>query len=129
MQKRSLLSVTVLAAGLLAASLAQALSVQPYDAAAVAKAQAAGQPLALQFHASWCPTCRAQAKTLEALKAEPHLDLTVWVVDYDKETELKKQLKVRSQSTFIVYRGAKETARQIGSSAPDDIRATLRSAF
>ncbi|RQO59938.1 thioredoxin [Paucibacter sp. KBW04] len=129
MKTKPLLNALIFAAGLLACALSQALTILPYEAAAVAKAQAAGEPLALHFHASWCPTCRAQSKTLEALKAEPNLDLTVWVVDFDKEVELKKQLKVRSQSTLIVYRGSKETSRQIGSSAPDDMRATLRSAF
>lgn len=74
-----------------------------------------------------CPTCRAQDTSLEALKADPALKLTVLSVDYDRETERKKQLKVRSQSTFIVYRGKVEKARQIGETSPEAIRKTLSS--
>ena len=35
----------------------------------------AGQPVALHFRADWCPTCRAQDKALQSLKAEKGLDL------------------------------------------------------
>lgn len=126
---KPMLRSLVFTAGLLAASLVQALTLLPYDAAAVAKAQAAGEPLALHFHAGWCPVCRAQDKSLEALKAEPGLDIKVFKVDYDQETELKKQLKVRQQSTFIVYRGREEKARMSGITATDDISLTLRAAL
>lgn len=124
-----LLPTLVLAAGLLAASFAQALTLAPYSPEALAKAQAAGQAVALHFHASWCPTCRAQDKALETLKAEPGLDLTVLKVDYDKEAALKKALKVRQQSTFIVYRGVVEKARMSGITAAEDISLTLRAAL
>lgn len=118
-----------LCAVLLASSWAQALTVTPYSAAAFAKLQAAGEPVALHFHADWCPTCRAQDKSVEALKADPALTLTVLSVDYDKESELKKQLNVRSQSTFIVYRGKVEKTRNIGETSVEGIRKTLRASL
>ena len=124
-----LLHTLMVGAGLLAASLAQALTIAPYSAEALAKAQVAGQPVALHFHADWCPTCRAQDKALQLLKAEPGLDLTVLTVDYDKEVALKQQLKVRTQSTFIVYRGSVERSRQIGVTDTDQLRISLRTAL
>lgn len=114
---------------LLLSSGVYALTLAPYSAATLAKMQAAGEPVALHFHASWCPTCRAQDKALEVLKADPALNITVLKVDYDNETALKKQLKVFSQSTFIVYRGSEEKNRQIGGTSPESIRAALRSAL
>lgn len=114
---------------LLASTWSYALTVAPYNSENLAKLQQAGEPVALHFHADWCPTCRAQAKSLETLKTDPTLKLTVLTVDYDKETVLKKQLNVRSQSTFIVYRGAAEKARQIGETSPEAIRKTLSSAL
>jgi thiol-disulfide isomerase/thioredoxin len=108
---------------------AQALTIAPYGAEAFAKAQGAGEAVALHFHASWCPTCRAQAQVLEMLKDEPDLDITVLVADYDKEGQLKKAHKVRTQSVLISFRGKAEKARQTGGTSPEDIRAILRAAL
>lgn len=116
-------------AALLATTWAQALTVAPYSPAAFAKLQAAGYPVALHFHADWCPTCRAQDKALEVLKADPALLVTVLSVDYDKETALKKQLHIHGQSTFIVYRGKTEKGRQIGETTPEAIRTALQLAL
>ncbi len=112
-----------------AASMAQALTLAPYSAAALADAQKAGAPVALHFHASWCSTCKAQDKAFSELQADPSLKLTVLKVDFDKEAELKQQLKVRSQSTLIVYRGATERARLAGETQPDKLKAALQSAL
>lgn len=109
--------------------LVQALDTQPYSAQALAAAQQAGQPVALHFHADWCPTCRQQTTVLNQLKADPALKLTVLVVNYDDEKALRKSLQVRTQSTFIVYRGAAEKARIAGETAPDKIRAALQAAL
>ena len=114
---------------LLAASWAQALTVAPYSAQALNTLQAAGEPVALHFHADWCPTCRAQDKALEVLKADTALNIAVLTVDYDKESALKKQLKVMGQSTFIVFKGKVEKKRQMGETSPDGIRMALRAAL
>ncbi|HRH74183.1 MAG TPA: thioredoxin family protein [Zoogloea sp.] len=125
-------TLTRLLAGLalgLAASAASALDIQPYSAQALAAAQKAGKPVALHFHADWCPTCRAQEKVFNRLKPDTSLDLSLLVVDYDKERALKQSLKVRTQSTLIVYRGEKETARLAGDTDETSLRAALKSAL
>ena len=114
---------------LCSAALAHALDVKPYTAAALADAQKADQPVALHFHADWCPTCRAQDKALKELRAEKGLDITVLVVNYDTEKDLKRRFKVRSQSTIIVLRGDQEWARLLGDTSPAAIRAALQSAL
>ncbi len=111
------------------ANFAQALESKPYSAVALAEAKQAGKPVALHFHADWCPTCRAQEKAFKTMSAEPGLDVTVLVVNYDTETELKRALKVRSQSTLIVYKGATETARLAGDTDADALRKALKSAL
>jgi thiol:disulfide interchange protein len=118
---------------LLAAGLARALDIAPYSAPALQQAQAAGTPVALHFHADWCPTCKAQADAFRALSADPQLKpVTLLIADYDKERkerDLKKTLGVRSQSVLIVFKGAKETARSGGETKPEKLKAALATAL
>ncbi len=105
---------------------AQALTIDDYSPAAIKKAETAGQSYALVFHADWCPTCKAQAKVFDRLKPDPALkNVTIYNVDYDGEIELKKALKVRGQSTVIVYKGSKETARSAGDTSLDGLKQIL----
>lgn len=85
--------------------------------------------MAVHFHADWCPTCKQQEKALTQLKAEPGLDVTVLVADYDKEKDLRKAMKVRTQSTLVVFKGSEEKARLAGDTAADKIRTALKAAL
>jgi thioredoxin 1 len=124
------LTRAIVAAVLVAsAALAHALDVKPYSAAALAAAQQANQPVALHFHADWCPTCRTQDKVLQSLKAEPGLSLTVLRADFDTEKDLKRSLGVRAQSTLVVFKGRQEVARLIGDTSAEGIRGALKAAF
>lgn len=114
---------------LLVSSLSQALTVVPYTPAALAAAQKAGEPVVLHFHASWCPTCRAQDKAFDALKADPSLKLTLMEVDYDQEKALEKQLHVTAQSTLIVLHGPAERSRSTGETDPARLKSTLQGAL
>lgn len=124
--RRFFLSLSLMLLGMASA---QALDIQPYSAAALSAAQQAGKPVALHFHADWCPTCRAQAKVFDSFGPDASLGLTLLVADYDQERELKQKLGVRAQSTLIVYRGSKETARLAGDTKADKLRAALQSAL
>ncbi len=108
---------------------AHALEIKPYSPAALAEAQKADKPVALHFHADWCPTCRAQDKVLETLKAEPGLDVTVLTVNYDNERDLKKQFNIRGQSSLVVLHGQKETARSVGDTTAAGLRGALKTAL
>ena len=113
----------------LASSLSHALTVAPYTPAALAAAQKAGEPLVLHFHAPWCPTCRAQDKAFDALKADPSLKVTLMEVDYDTQKALEKQLRVTAQSTLVVFHGATERGRSTGETDPAKLKSTLQSAI
>ena len=108
---------------------AQALDIAPYSSAKLAEAKLAGKATALHFHANWCPTCRAQQKVINELRADKSLPVTIFVVDYDSEEALREKLKVRTQSTLIVYKGKDEKARIAGEIAPAKIRAALQAAL
>ncbi|OIN93640.1 MAG: thiol reductase thioredoxin [Comamonadaceae bacterium CG1_02_60_18] len=126
MHLKHLFLTTLLAVSAMAA---QALDIQPYSATALSQAQKANQPVALHFHADWCPTCRAQSQVLQGLKSEAGLDITVLVVNYDTEKDLKRRFNVRAQSTLVVLRGDKETYRVVGDTSPGGIRGALKSAL
>lgn len=114
---------------LLTVASAHALEITPYTPAALAQAQQSSKSYALHFHADWCPVCRAQSKVLEELKADPKLNVTVFVVNYDTEKSLRKQFGVHTQSTIIAFKGRHETGRLAGESQADKIRAVLMSAL
>ncbi len=66
------------------------------------------------FHASWCPSCRATEKAIDA-EGVP-AGLTVVKVDYDSETDLRKTYGVTQQHTFVqVDDAGKELAKWSGS--------------
>ena len=112
-----------------AATLAQALEVKPFSAEALAAAQTAGQPVAVHVHADWCGTCKQQEKAIAQLQAEKGLDVLLLVADYDKEKALRKTLRVRSQSTMVVFRGKDERARLAGDTSAEKFRTALRAAL
>jgi thioredoxin 1 len=113
----------------LASASVHALEIRPYTPAALAQAQQSDSAYALHFHADWCPVCRAQSIVLNRLKADPKLNVTVFVVDYDTEKALRRPYGVHTQSTLIAFRGRKETDRLAGVTDPDAIRAVLESAL
>jgi len=127
---RRLLNTAFVVSLLGLAPLAQALELRPFDTAALSALQGAGKPVAVHFHAEWCPTCVNQKRSLEQLKADAQLkDMTVLVADFDNEKDLRRQLKVRSQSVLVVFRGKDEVARSAGETKPEQLRQALAKAL
>ena len=60
-----------------------------YDPKIVKEALASGQKVALFFHATWCPTCRAMEKGITSSLIPS--DILIVKVDYDNSDELRKQ--------------------------------------
>ena len=101
-----------------------------YTKAAFDRANAAGQPVIVDFQASWCPTCKAQKPIVDALLAEPkRKGVTLFAADYDTEAALKKELRVAQQSTFVVYKGGKEVGRSTGQTNRAEIAALFDKAL
>lgn len=116
-------------AALALSATASALDVKPYTEANFAKAQAEGKATAVHFHADWCPTCKRQAASIETLKSDKALDVTIFVANYDSESPLKKKLGVNAQSTFVVYKGTTEKGRMAGGTSPEAIKLVLQKAL
>ena len=108
----SLVSTNALAAG------------KDYTEADFNKTLESGAAVVLDFHASWCPICRAQAKAFETLLKEEKLSgITVYKVDFDNSEDLKKKYGVMKQSTLILFKDKKEIDRNMGVTDIDELRA------
>ena len=126
---KTLISAASTLALMLLAGLASAAEV-PFDQAQFDSAKAAGQPVAVVFHANWCPTCRAQAPLLKDLAQRPEFaPVTLYIANYDTEKGLKKYLGVTKQSTIVVFKAGKEAARSTGDTHEDSLANLLRRAL
>jgi thioredoxin 1 len=102
----------------------------PYNQAQFDAMRTAGKPIAVVFHADWCPTCRAQAPVLKQLTQSQDLKgITLFVANFDTETALKRSLGITKQSTIVVFKDGKETARSTGDTQPDTLSELLRRAI
>ena len=118
------------AAALCVAALASFAAEQPYSKPALDAALAKGEPVVVDFSASWCPTCKAQKPIVQGLlKDEKRKPLTLFVADFDKEDALKKQLGVTMQSTFVVFKAGKEVGRSTGQTDKAEIAALFDKAL
>ncbi len=116
-------AVTVALAGLHAA---WAIETATYSDAAFKAAQAAGQPILIEIHAGWCPTCKAQKPIIDKLAADPKFkDLKIFRVDFDDMKPVVKAFGAQRQSTLIAFKGPTETARSVGDTKEASIAALL----
>lgn len=65
-----------------------------------AQALATKGPTVLFFAAAWCPTCQADLRQIEGETSRLG-DITVVVVDYDRERDVKVKYGVTYQHTYV----------------------------
>lgn len=116
--------------GLLFTAPLMAQPIQPFTTAALKAAQAKGTPVLVDAYASWCPTCRKQAPTIDAMANDPAFSkLLILRLDYDNQSDEKRALGITTQSTLIVFDGNKEAGRSVGVTDPAQIKALAQSAL
>lgn len=123
--RRSFLAATAaVAAGSVASSFAAEHA--DYTPAAFDAALKSGKPILVWVHASWCPTCKAQAPILARIESEPRYgDLMVFMVDFDSQKDALKRFGVRMQSTLIAFKAGKETGRSVAETDPKSLAALV----
>ena len=82
------------------AMMMSAESVVEFTTLEAAQSLAVKGPTVLFFHAQWCPLCRADLKMIEAQRSRLG-DISVVVVDYDKNRQLKAKYGIVYQHTYV----------------------------
>ncbi len=84
----------------------------------------AANDVVLFFNATWCPTCQEATKNLEAAQLPD--GLTVVSVDYDSNTDLRRDYGVTTQHTFVqVDPAGEELAKFTGATTVQEISEQL----
>ncbi len=86
-------------------------------------ASANGQPVLVDFYATWCGPCRSTAPNVNAIAAEGH---RVAVVDVDAAQALAQQYQVESIPTLLVFRDGKLVRTELGYHSEEELRALLK---
>lgn len=129
MNRRDFFILTT-AVSLAAPLAARAAAPADYTPELLAAELAAGKTVFLDFHASWCPTCAAQVRVIDALKAEnPAYEkaFTFMLADWDTwgDGDLSHQLKIPRRSTLVVLRGTRELGRIVADTSRTAIKALM----
>lgn len=98
----------------------EAGAIQAYSPTVYAEALADGKTVIIDFHASWCPTCAANAPGIRAaFESTANPNVVGFIADYDIETALENQFGVSSQSTLVKVRGSDpSSAKKVSTLGP-----------
>jgi thioredoxin-like negative regulator of GroEL len=128
--RRNLLCGAALLPFALSARRALAFEGAAFDAKVFEEAQKAGKPILIDVHAGWCPVCWVQQSILSGLlKRAEFKDFVRFTVEFDMEKNVLKRFGATRQSTLIVFKGPRETARSIGDTNAANIEKLLRTAL
>ena len=128
MNRRTFLTMTTAVA--IAAPFAVLAAAADYTPELLASELAAGKTVFLDFKASWCPTCKAQGRILEGLKAEnPAYEANISFLNADWDTwgesAIVTTMNIPRRSTLVVLKGDKELGRIVADTSKANIKALL----
>lgn len=134
MDRRTFLNLTGLGAVSLAMPGAALAARMDYTPGLVEKHLAAGDTVFLDFKASWCSTCAAQERVINALlqeNADYGDKITFIDVDWDAygKSALAKSLKIPRRSTLVVLKGDQELGRIVAQTGRSEIKALMDTAL
>ena len=91
-----------------------------------------GEPVLVDFWATWCGPCRQIAPSLEEIAGEYEGKLTIAKIDIDENPETPGRYGVRGVPTLLIFKGGEPVATSVGakpkSALVDWVEETIASA-
>jgi len=134
MNRRDFLIATSAAAVSLAMPMAANAAAMDYTPELLASELAAGKTVFLDFKASWCSTCAAQGRVIEALLAEdPAYAKAISFINVDWDTwgdaPIVAEMNIPRRSTLVVLKGDAELGRIVAQTGRAEIKALMDTAL
>lgn len=110
------------------------LAATDYAPGLVKKHLAAGDTVFLDFKASWCTTCKAQERVINALnEANPEYEKNIVFVNVDwddyAKADLTRSLNIPRRSTLVALKGDQEIGRIVAGTSKKEIKALMDAAL
>lgn len=83
-------------------------------------------PVLVDFFATWCGPCKAQAPILEQLKTKMGTKAHIVKVDVDKNQAAAAKYGIRSVPTLMIFKKGKITWRQSGVFQANELEKLLK---
>ncbi len=71
-------------------------------------------PVLVDFHAVWCPPCKAMAPALDLVATEMKGKVKITKVDVDENPKATQTYGIQAMPTLLLFKGGKEVARKMG---------------